>query len=44
MAEKLNLLDGFPSLSLKVAGGGTINLPEDISTPYAIVLFYRGHW
>lgn len=44
MAEKLNLLDAFPSLSLNIAGGGTLTLPDDIGTPYAIVLFYRGHW
>lgn len=44
MAEKLNLLDAFPSLTLNAAGGGTFTLPDDISTPYAIVLFYRGHW
>ncbi len=44
VADKLNLLDSFPTLALNVAGGGTVTLPEDISTPYAIVLFYRGHW
>lgn len=44
VADKLNLLDTFPSLTLNVAGGGTVTLPDDISTPYAIVLFYRGHW
>lgn len=44
MADKLNLLDSFPTLSLNIAGGGTVTLREDISTPYAIVLFYRGHW
>ena len=44
MADKLNLMDSFPSLSLNVAGGGTISLLDDITTPYAIVLFYRGHW
>jgi hypothetical protein len=44
VADKLNLLDSFPSLTLNVAGGGSVTLPDDISTPYAIVLFYRGHW
>jgi hypothetical protein len=44
MAEKLNLLDTFPSITLSVAGGGKLTLPEDIETPYAILLFYRGHW
>ncbi len=44
MADKLNLLDSFPSIALSVAGGGTLKLPEDVETPYAILLFYRGHW
>jgi len=44
MTDKLNLGGTFPSLTLKIAGGGTISLPDDIATPYAIVLFYRGHW
>ncbi len=44
MAEKLNLMDTFPSLALKLAGGGSMALPDDVATPYAMVLFYRGHW
>ena len=44
MAEKLNLLDPFPQIALSLVGGETVTLPDDITTPYAIVLFYRGHW
>ena len=44
MADKLNLLDTFPSVTLSLAGGGTLTLPDEIPTAYAIVLFYRGHW
>lgn len=44
MAEKLNGGDTFPELELNIAGGGTVTLPDDIETPYALVLFYRGHW
>ncbi len=44
MAEKLNLLDSFPSMTLSIVGGGSLRVPDDISTPYAVVLFYRGHW
>lgn len=36
--------DTFPEVSLKIAGGDTLVLPGDIDTPYAVVLFYRGHW
>ncbi|MCZ6616540.1 MAG: hypothetical protein O7E57_00300 [Gammaproteobacteria bacterium] len=44
MAEKLNTGDTFPELNLSIAGGGSVRLPTDIETPYALVLFYRGHW
>ena len=44
MADKLNIGDTFPALTLHIAGAGTLNLPADITTPYAILLFYRGHW
>lgn len=44
MADKLSLGGAFPALTLNVAGGGTLNVPGDIATPYAILLFYRGHW
>ena len=44
MVEKLGTGDVFPSLSLKVAGGGTINLPEGLNKPLTVVLFYRGYW
>lgn len=44
MAQQLEPGDTFPELTLHSAGGGTITLPADIDTPYAVVLFYRGHW
>ena len=44
MPNQLDMLDTFPSVSLSLAGGGTLTLPQDIETPYAILLFYRGHW
>ncbi len=44
MPNMLEPRDQFPDITLNVAGGGSINLPADIDTPYAIVLFYRGHW
>ena len=43
MADKLNAGDAFPSLALKLAGGGTAQVP-DASAKYQMVLFYRGHW
>ena len=44
MAEKLGAGDGFPSMSLSLVGGGSIELPADLKTTYSVILFYRGHW
>ena len=44
MPGQLNLLDTFPSIQLTMVGGDRVSLPDDIATPYAILLFYRGHW
>ena len=42
--DKLNLGDTFPEMSLTTTAGDQITLPTDIESPFAIVLFYRGHW
>lgn len=44
MADKLNLLDTFPEITLTTVEDREIRLPRDIDTEYAVVLFYRGHW
>ncbi len=44
MADKLNLGDTFPALTLRFAGGKTQTVPADLATPYTVLLFYRGHW
>tara|TARA_B100001123_G_C14985203_1_gene897286 strand:+ start:422 stop:556 length:135 start_codon:yes stop_codon:yes gene_type:complete len=44
MAEKLDAGSSFPSLQLQAVGGQQISLPQGISTDFAVVLFYRGHW
>jgi peroxiredoxin len=44
MGNQLTGGDTFPSLTLNIADGSTVNLPGDIETPLAVVLFYRGHW
>ncbi len=44
MAEKLIGGDAFPPLALRIEDGSSVMLPDDIATPYAVVLFYRGHW
>ena len=44
MADQVVTGSNFPELMLNIAGGDTVTLPNDIDTPYAVVLFYRGHW
>ena len=44
MTQMLAQGDTFPSMTLKVAGAGELQLPDDLYTPYTILLFYRGHW
>jgi hypothetical protein len=44
MTNKLNPGELFPSLSLHIAGGENLTLPDDIVSTMALVLFYRGHW
>ena len=44
MNEKLQQGDRMPSLSLNLIDGGTLALPEDMSSRYLALLFYRGVW
>jgi hypothetical protein len=44
MAEKLNTGDVFPSLTIDLVDGGTLDIPSGIDAKYRVVLFYRGHW
>ena len=44
MAEKLQQGGRFPAITLKLVSGETMSVPEDMSTRYLALLFYRGHW
>ena len=44
MAEMLQQGARFPQLPLKTVDGSVLNFPGDITSRYAVVLFYRGHW
>lgn len=44
MSEQLTPGAEFPQLTLNVAGGGQLSLPDDLDSTYTVVLFYRGHW
>lgn len=42
--EKIDAGGMLPDLTLNIGETDKISLPAYISTDYAIVLFYRGHW
>lgn len=44
MSEKLGIGDTFPKVTINLADGGTLELPDGLDAKYRIVLFYRGHW
>lgn len=44
MGKKLKQGDRFPALTLRLVGDGSIQIPSEIPSRYAALLFYRGHW
>ena len=44
MAQKLDTGDRFPEMTLALARGGRVSLPDDLASDYNVILFYRGHW
>ena len=44
MSKKLGVGDAFPSITLDLVNGGTIDLPGGLASKYGVILFYRGHW
>ncbi|MFT5132847.1 MAG: hypothetical protein ACI9SC_001315 [Gammaproteobacteria bacterium] len=44
MSDKINKGGQFPEIQLSIAGAGKLSIPTDIDTPFAFILFYRGHW
>ena len=42
--EKLQQGDRLPSITLKLIGGDTLALPEQMPSRYLALLFYRAHW
>ena len=44
MANKLGIGDSFPNMTLKLTGGGTLDLPRSLDASYRVIVFYRGHW
>ena len=44
MSEKLQQGDRFPPITLNLIDGGELTLPEDMTSRYLAVMFYRGVW
>ncbi|MEM7777387.1 MAG: hypothetical protein AAF732_17440 [Pseudomonadota bacterium] len=44
MAEKLGIGATFPAMTINLVDGGTLDLPDGLTTGYKLILFYRGHW
>ena len=48
VAEQIAAGGQFPQLTFNAVGGQvdgqTVTLPDAIELPFAVVLFYRGHW
>ena len=44
MPHKLAIGDAFPTLGLTLVDGSSLTIPNDLDTPYKVILFYRGHW
>ncbi len=44
MMEKLGAGSQFPTMNLDLVNGDRMAIPAEFSTPYQVLLFYRGHW
>ena len=44
MADKLQQGDRMPGITLNLIDGNTLTLPDDMSSRYLAVMFYRGVW
>jgi peroxiredoxin len=36
--------DTFPSITVKLPGGGTLDLPDSLDGHFGVILFFRGSW
>ena len=44
MAKQLNPGDQFPSFTVPTADGRSLNIPADLKSDYAVIIYYRGIW
>ena len=44
MIRQLGPGDPFPNYTVSTADGGRLNIPADLKSEYAVIIFYRGIW
>lgn len=44
MSNRLDAGDRFPSLRLELTNGRALPVPDELTSRYTVLLFYRGHW
>ena len=44
MATQLTPGDPFPSFTVPITDGQTLNIPADLQGEYAVIIYYRGIW
>jgi peroxiredoxin len=44
LAKQLNMGDLFPEYVVQTTDGRTLHLPQDLSSEYSVLMFYRGSW
>ncbi len=44
MAKQLNPGDLFPSYTVQLIDGRTVNIPQELRGECAVIIFYRGIW
>jgi hypothetical protein len=41
---KLDAGDIFPTMTMKLVGGQSLTLPDDLTADFTVLLIYRGKW
>lgn len=44
MARQLNPGDLFPTFTVNLTDGRSLDLPGDLKGEYAVIIYYRGVW
>jgi peroxiredoxin len=44
MPKQLNMGDVFPEYTVHTVDGRTLQIPQDLSGEYSVLILYRGSW